>query len=421
MAMARDNGLTEHERFEELCVLSASGELTPAETEQLDQHLAVCAECRQNLSGYRQFVPAGMAYLAAELTEPGVVDEEAARSPLGVRPPVTSEEVDRGFLALPSLAQQRWIAFSSASLLVIALVALGAYRKGHQAGRNESAAATNQALSDQLKSAIAERDQIYITLQQRSNRIDDLTAKVKEQRDELARLREVDNERQAQYDALGATDQAKSSQLVSISSERNSVASKLRDAEQTLAIVNAELASVKEERQQDVLRASSFESQVRDLSARLKEQDQTVQTQQKFLASDRDIRDLMGARQLYIADVFDVSSDSRKRKPYGRVFYTRGKSLIFYAFDLDRQPGVKNAGEFQLWGKNESRPDQPVSLGVLYVDSDINRRWAMRCDDPEQLAAIDAVFVTVEPNGHGNKPTGKPFLYASLRKEPNHP
>jgi len=48
----------------------------------------------------------------------------------------------------------------------------------------------------------------------------------------------------------------------------------------------------------------------------------------------------MGARKLYIADVFDVDSGSRTKKPFGRVFYTQGKSLIFYAFDLDRQPSV---------------------------------------------------------------------------------
>jgi hypothetical protein len=50
-----------------------------------------------------------------------------------------------------------------------------------------------------------------------------------------------------------------------------------------------------------------------------------------------------------------------------------------------------------------------------------NRRWALRCDDPQQLAEIDAVFVTVEPQGGSQKPTGKAFLYAMLRKEANHP
>jgi hypothetical protein len=42
-------------------------------------------------------------------------------------------------------------------------------------------------------------------------------------------------------------------------------------------------------------------------------------------------------------------------------------------------------------------------------------------DNPEQLARLDSVFVTIEPREQTDKPTGKPFLYASLRREPNHP
>ena len=151
------------------------------------------------------------------------------------------------------------------------------------------------------------------------------------------------------------------------------------------------------------------------------DQQRRIGSQDQYLSADRDIRELMGARQLYIADVFDVSSNSRTRKPYGRIFYTKGKSLIFYAFDLDQQSRLKNAATFQAWGKSESGASKPVNLGILYLDSEANRRWALRCDAPEQLAEIDAVFVTVEPHGGSEKPTGKAFLYASLRKEPNHP
>jgi hypothetical protein len=39
--------------------------------------------------------------------------------------------------------------------------------------------------------------------------------------------------------------------------------------------------------------------------------DRTVSTDEQFLAKDRDIRELMGARQLYIADVLDVQHDAR--------------------------------------------------------------------------------------------------------------
>jgi len=56
----------------------------------------------------------------------------------------------------------------------------------------------------------------------------------------------------------------------------------------------------------------------------------------------------MGARELYMADVHDVSGKGTAQT-YGRVFYTKGKSLIFYAFDLDAQPGIQNAKSFQAW------------------------------------------------------------------------
>jgi len=50
-----------------------------------------------------------------------------------------------------------------------------------------------------------------------------------------------------------------------------------------------------------------------------------------------------------IAEVHDVSRTGTD-KTYGRVFYTKGKSLILYAYDLDAQPGVRNASSFLAWG-----------------------------------------------------------------------
>src|SRR5258708_22351580 len=124
-----------------------------------------------------------------------------------------------------------------------------------------------------------------------------------------------------------------------------------------------------------------------------------VQTCALPISSDRDIRELMGARKLYIADVFDVDSGSRTRKPFGRVFHTQNKSLIFYAFDLDHEPGVKNASAFQVWGERDAESGEKsraTNLGILYMGSESNRRWVLRLDDAKQLAEIDAVFVTVE-------------------------
>jgi hypothetical protein len=45
----------------------------------------------------------------------------------------------------------------------------------------------------------------------------------------------------------------------------------------------------------------------------------------------------------------------------------------------------------------------------------------LRFDDPKALEQIDAVFVTVEPNGGSHKPSAKSLLFAYLRLDPNHP
>jgi len=42
-----------------------------------------------------------------------------------------------------------------------------------------------------------------------------------------------------------------------------------------------------------------------------------------LLAHDRDIRELMGARDLYIAEVYDVERNGQTRKAFGRVILPR--------------------------------------------------------------------------------------------------
>jgi hypothetical protein len=91
------------------------------------------------------------------------------------------------------------------------------------------------------------------------------------------------------------------------------------------------------------------------------------------------------------------------QKPYGRVFYTKGKSLVFNAYDHGGWCGPDR--------------DQALNLGVFYEDSEAKKRWILRF----ALAQIDAVFVTVEPNGGSNKSSTKPLLFAYHRMDPNHP
>ena len=163
------------------------------------------------------------------------------------------------------------------------------------------------------------------------------------------------------------------------------------------------------------------ESTVNELTKQLQEQQAAVKQRDELLAHDRDIRDVIGARDLYIAEIYDVAGTGETKKPYGRIFYTHGQSLIFYAYDLDQQAEVKRASTFQAWGRRSPDRQRVVNLGAFYQDNDTRKRWILKCDDPKTLAQIDAVFVTVEPHGGSRKPNNKTLLFSSLTIEPNHP
>jgi hypothetical protein len=122
-----------------------------------------------------------------------------------------------------------------------------------------------------------------------------------------------------------------------------------------------------------------------------------------------------------MVDVQDVGSPGRMRPIPGRIFYTQGKRIIFYAYDLQTKGNI-NKVDFQVWGKKDGRSEAPRSLGILYVDESAQNRWVLKFDNPDVLAQIDQVFVTVEPRGGSQRPTGKQLLTAAfLNDEANHP
>ncbi len=67
---------------------------------------------------------------------------------------------------------------------------------------------------------------------------------------------------------------------------------------------------------------------------------------------------------LYIADIFDTSANGKTAKQFGRIFYTRDRSLIFYGFDLDDQAICKQDVSFQVRGSGSYRT-KPVSLACF--------------------------------------------------------
>jgi hypothetical protein len=171
----------------------------------------------------------------------------------------------------------------------------------------------------------------------------------------------------------------------------------------------------------DSAQSLALKTQVNDLNAALEEKDKQVAEERELLQHDQDIRNLIGARNLYIAEIYDVAKNGSTQKPFGRVFYTKDKSLVFYGYDLDQQRGVKQASTFQAWGRRGADRQHDVSLGLFYQDDTSQKRWVLKSNDSRTISQIDAVFVTVEPAGGSKKPSGKPLLFTYLRLDPNHP
>ena len=158
------------------------------------------------------------------------------------------------------------------------------------------------------------------------------------------------------------------------------------------------------------------------LSEQLKSQTATITQERELLAAGRDVRDLMGARNLHIVDVHDVDArGGKKPKSFGRIFYTEGKSLIFYAYDLDERKLAKANYSFEVWGERMGEPGSVRNLGILYTDNKAQKRWALKVDDPQQIAEINSVFVTLQRHGEGNKPIGQKILFAYFGGGANHP
>lgn len=387
-----------HEKFRELCALAMSGSLNSEEWAELKAHLRTCAECRVAYEEYLSLTKEGMPMLASRYScqqEPESWNDFATRQKLFARVAAAEREAREHEPLEPSAQPVRLmlprqnavrtvVPFAIAACLLV-VVGLGAYQLGR---RTEAVAKQPQVnTEDRFQKLLAEKKAVDDLLSVQSRKLAQLQAEGAEKHLEIVKLRSELRTLEDRANEIAVAKTGYEEQLRAVSQQRDVLAIRLYEAERSYQNVQAELLNLRAEGDKARLQLTSLKAQADELSAANRDLQRRLDDSAQFLSSDRDIRELMGARQLYIADVFDVSSDSRTRKPFGRVFYTRGKSLIFYAFDLERHPGAKNAA-FQAWGLKEADRNKPLNLGILYMDSETNRRWALRFDDPKRLAGI---------------------------------
>ncbi len=414
-----------HHEFLELCALSTTGELTAEEWRRLEEHLSHCDACRQIEQQYERVLATTIPALAADSIEEQGDEDSFTSWPIegaeaALMESLRTESSPPGDNSIIPSKSSRWKYAHryAAAALLLTIFTFGSYRIGVRRGRSPDLGAVPPIQQTSAQARFDHPDAQIRPAHGEVAPIVDRTAELHRQLQlnllEVNRLEEQKNQLENELENRKA-DLDRSSQ------DRAEVDRQLALAQSNAQGLQEKLSSIAGQKSQDAVQALAMQTRVDDLSAALKEKDREIAQERELLQHDRDIRNLIGARDLYIAEIYDVAKTGDTQKPFGRVFYTKDKSLIFYGYDLDQQPGIKSASTFQAWGRRGSDQTHDVSLGLLYQDDSNKKRWVLKFNDATTLARIDAVFVTVEPSGGSAKPSGKPVLFTYLRLNPNHP
>ena len=416
--------MSSHESFEELSALATTGDLDEEQFRRLQEHLLECSECRTAYDDFHFIVEQGLPVL-----EPGGVRARLPRFGLKRRFAERIRKEGIGFARSGSRWWARWRVLEVTGIFL--LVLLGMNYAWHSSGSDQAGSAEAARQVALLNSRLADLQDQLSELRERqaapasspsvpeprpSERERDLE-KLLVRAEEDLRVAIDDKERS--ITGLAAQLEQTRREADAANVESASTRRTLQDAERTLSGAKREIESYRNTASASKAIITEQETRLNQLNERVRSQTETIQREQDLLAAGRDIRDLMGARDLKIIDVIDVDPSSKGRPIPGRIFYTRGKSLIFYAYDL--QTKGKPTDVFQVWGKKDGRTQPARSLGIFYVDDLAQNRWMMKFEDPKVLTEIDQVFVTVEPRV-SRQPNGKQLLSAAfLNEAANHP
>jgi hypothetical protein len=401
----------EHDRFEEFASLAAIGELSPEEHEEFLRHQKTCAKCREVVAETSSL--AATAFLAG-----APKDEDAALE--GGRHRRLRENIARNLPAVvPVSFVERYKHRVAAGVAAAFLLGAGV---GAAVGlRRAPSVSVLKTPVEAASSVKGEGPSASSIGQDESVRLQTVIAELQKQ------IEETRVEDRALRDQLTTSDQHTTeleTRLNEVEKQSNTRAQEVIQAHNDLSAVRSELSQAKDSLSASQGKIESLQFALTDKDARLMEVSASVAREREMLSQGREVRDIMGARDLHIVDVIDRDGKGRARKAFGRAFYTQGKSLIFYAFDLPAKNTADGKFVYAAWGSNSNNLNSKVahSLGIFYNDDQTQHRWAMKFDDPKLLEEIDTVFVTLEPADRSSTtPTGKPILEAYFGTPPNHP
>jgi hypothetical protein len=400
-----------HDRFEELTSLAAIRELSREEYEELEGHKASCAQCRE-LFEETSSVATALFLSRSGAEEAGDSNSERHRR---LRKAVSRQLPE----VVSASVVERYRHLTAAAVAVAFLLGGGI---GTAVGyRSRPATIANVSTGPSAGAAIQPTNTPVVTQKNDEPRLQAVIVDLQRKMDDKGR------ETRTLEEKLSASDQTSvqlQTRLDELQRQLSGQTQELAQARKDLIAARGELTQARESVSASEAKISSLEYKLAVSEARLTEVTASVEREQDMLSAGREIRDIMGARDLHIVDVIDRDGKGRVRKAFGRAFYTQGKSLIFYAFDLPTKNTADGKFVYAAWGSNSNNLTSKVahSLGIFYNDDQTQHRWAMKFDDPKVLDEIDTVFVTLEPAGKTfANPTGKPLLEAYFGTPPNHP
>jgi len=418
--------------YEELCALGAIGELSAAEYEDLKEHLRECSECRTLYEDFRRLGSEDLGIVAILKQKEYSADdlEEAAEKELlsRVLDRASRESVSAKSVAGRQLtAAREWtllgrmssatfwlrqpaLSYASVALIICLVAAIGAYRL-----RQDQLRPALQGLNSEVEKwkRAAETSE----LERKST--SDLLEKEKSEREDLQKSL---TEAEAKYANLYAQEESLESQLSDLRASDRQKEQDLASARSDADGKNKEVAGLQSRLDAAAARTEEQRLIAENLQAKLNAAGQALNSPPEGQGfDDAGAKDLFGARDLHIVDVYDVDSNGETRRTYGRVYYVQKKLLIFYAFDLQDKKHNRAAAGFQAWGYREANEARPESLGLFTLDDASMNRWVLQVNNPRVLERIDAVYVTLEPPDGSPSPRGRRLLYANLVVPPNHP
>jgi predicted nucleic acid-binding Zn-ribbon protein len=439
-----------HRHFEEMCALAVTGQLGGAQMCELDQHIAACESCRKFLESVAQISAQAMPLLAGKHAPAGNVappegmrerflsrlaaqgvnaKDTATQRPSPIRvvesislPLDERSEGDARETALPTGPRpgsfsQPWRPLAAVAACLLVAVAgyyVGA-RKLRQTPQPLTQARPSGMLASEGNPTAIDSDPVS-QLERQKEKLERDLARLKE------RLSNADDERQSLRVELAAAKEKLAALTMQAQSVSQSSLAEGQEVKNQVATLQSQVERLNQRLAESEVKLDVQRQTSEEVSAKLESTTAELQRERDLKSAKTEMGDLVAARNLHIVDVYDADPNGKRQRSFGRVFYIEGKSLVFYAYDLEDPGRFKANVVFHVWGGKAGVKEVTHSLGILRKDDAGQSRWAMTFDDPKVLAQINSVFVTAESaNKHYDEPHGKKVLYAYFGSQPNHP